>query len=239
MTERQRRHGLAVCRSRLHDLQRRLRRARSDGITSLTCTAPSFPGRAGLRLRRPARCAALGVGIVYSAAVANLTLWSVGSGLQPASSGVPLGSIEDYLSNSVSLSVAVHNVGGNLVMLGPLGILLAVVTRWSGRRAAVVLFLVSATIELLQWQVVSGRSADVDDAILNVAGGILGYWLGRARGARPHRAFARRDHLTPHAARRRAVQSPSSSALWPGLVWEAAGGPRSTDRIRTDPSPDG
>ena len=81
----------------------------------------------------------------------------------------------------------VVNFVGNVVVFLPMGLL--VPTLWRGRspllRVAVACLTLSTLIESLQFA--SGRRvADVDDVILNVAGGVLGglVWIGLGGGHR-------------------------------------------------------
>ncbi|GAA4069236.1 MULTISPECIES: VanZ family protein [Actinomadura] len=74
---------------------------------------------------------------------------------------------------------ALVQVGGNLILLAPLGVLLPVVsTRMRGPvRLALVGAVVSLMIETVQGTVVLGRAFDVDDVILNTVGVVLAYLL--------------------------------------------------------------
>jgi glycopeptide antibiotics resistance protein len=98
---------------------------------------------------------------------------------------VPLTGIGGYLRSGVSLTVLLQ-IGGNVALLLPLGVLIPlVVGRDPGWR--MVLFLgiaTSATIEAVQWWFALGV-ASVDDVALNVTGVALGYpvyrWLIRVR----------------------------------------------------------
>jgi glycopeptide antibiotics resistance protein len=81
------------------------------------------------------------------------------------------------------ISLIVRNVGGNVLLLMPLGFLAPIVwNKAKGLKAATLLGLgVSITIELLQllesfgggW----GRVTDIDDVICNVVGAIIGYLI--------------------------------------------------------------
>lgn len=81
-------------------------------------------------------------------------------------------------------SIIVRNLGGNLVMMIPFAILLPVNFR-SMRKFGRVIMVVLATsivIEVLQyiWQLTMlnvWRATDINDVILNVCGGVIGYAL--------------------------------------------------------------
>jgi VanZ family protein len=77
---------------------------------------------------------------------------------------------------------ALHQIGGNLALLAPLGVLLPLLSRrFRGVfRLTFCVLLVSLVIETMQGTVISGRSFDVDDIVLNTLGGLLAYLiLGR------------------------------------------------------------
>ncbi|MET7637667.1 VanZ family protein [Streptomyces sp. NPDC005438] len=100
----------------------------------------------------------------------------------------PGDSIGDYV-NQPAFRDTVKQLGGNVVLGVPFGILLPVlipVTRGLVRvvlASAVVMFLV----ELIQGSLVTGRAFDVDDVILNTTGALIGYLLiGRRLGRAVH-----------------------------------------------------
>ncbi|KAB1990484.1 MULTISPECIES: VanZ family protein [Streptomyces] len=100
----------------------------------------------------------------------------------------PGASLRAYLDQP-ELRDAVKQIGGNLLLGVPFGVLLPVVfpkTRGILRvlaLTAVVMFLV----ELVQGALITGRSFDIDDVILNTAGALVGYLLlGRRLGRAVH-----------------------------------------------------
>ncbi|KMT58615.1 vanZ protein [Paenilisteria newyorkensis] len=81
-------------------------------------------------------------------------------------------------------SIIVRNLGGNLVMMIPFAILLPVNFRWMRHfgRVIVIVLTTSIGIEILQyvWQLTMlnvWRATDINDVILNVCGGAIGYAL--------------------------------------------------------------
>ncbi|MBP3950251.1 VanZ family protein [Bacillus suaedae] len=79
-----------------------------------------------------------------------------------------------FFWNSVKLSAY------NLLMLLPLGVYLSIFNIKNSKVAAVIIFLVSFGIETSQLffgylGIIMGRSFNVDDLILNTAGGVIGY----------------------------------------------------------------
>lgn len=77
------------------------------------------------------------------------------------------------------VKTAVLQIGGNFVLLMPLGALLPVV--FARLRGPVRIFLavavISLCIELVQGTMIAGRAFDADDVILNTIGGLTAYLL--------------------------------------------------------------
>jgi glycopeptide antibiotics resistance protein len=96
---------------------------------------------------------------------------------------VPLTGIGGYLRTGVSLTVLLQ-IGGNIALLLPLGVLIPLVVGHDpGWRMVLLLGIAtSAVIEAVQWWFALGV-ASVDDVALNVTGVALGYlayrWLNR------------------------------------------------------------
>jgi glycopeptide antibiotics resistance protein len=83
----------------------------------------------------------------------------------------------------------VKQVGGNILLGVPFGILLPVLMpRARGAlRVVAVVALVMVCVELAQGLLVEGRAFDIDDVILNTTGALLGYVLaGRRLGRAVH-----------------------------------------------------
>ncbi|MHC5256598.1 VanZ family protein [Streptomyces sp. UC4497] len=88
----------------------------------------------------------------------------------------------------------IKQVGGNVVLGVPFGVLLPVLFPRTRGFVRVVLMtaLVMLTVEIAQGLLVTGRAFDIDDVILNAAGAFIGYLLiGRRLGRALH---PRRDH---------------------------------------------
>jgi VanZ family protein len=85
-----------------------------------------------------------------------------------------------------SVRAAVLEIGGNIVLLMPLGVLLPVISeRFRGPlRILVAVGLVSLCIETVQGTMIAGRAFDADDIILNTIGAVLAYVLIGRRVAR-------------------------------------------------------
>ncbi len=115
---------------------------------------------------------------------------------------VPLRTLGLVLSGQ-SFSVQLREIGGNLALLFPLGLLVpALFPKLRGWRATMgVVFGVSLGIELLQWLGSLGlgfvwKTLDVDDLLLNTISGALGWLAFRSLvhllGPRAFEAFAPR-----------------------------------------------
>ncbi|MGY0371961.1 VanZ family protein [Clostridium sp. JNZ J1-5] len=85
------------------------------------------------------------------------------------------------------ISLILRNVGGNLILLLPLGVMSPIIWKQFTRIKVVTIqgLIVSVCIELLQLvEILSGRVpgrvVDIDDVILNVSGVIIGYLIYRS-----------------------------------------------------------
>ncbi|MFF3289302.1 VanZ family protein [Streptomyces sp. NPDC003023] len=137
--------------------------------------------------------------VLFSAVLARLTLAP-----SHASEGVvsanlrPGASLRQYAQDYTFLA-ACKQVGGNLLLGVPFGVLLPVLMPRSLRlpRVLALTVVVMALVELVQGAIVAGRAFDVDDVILNTTGALIGYvvlgrrlgraWRGRRGEARPGR----------------------------------------------------
>lgn len=127
---------------------------------------------------------ALGALGVFCYFAYQLTLTPVADNGQAGGNTDPGDSLRFYWDRPVK--EAALQVGGNLALLAPLGVLLPVVTtRLRGPlRLALVGALASLTIETVQGLLVSGRAFDVDDVILNTLGVVLAYLVFGRRVSR-------------------------------------------------------
>jgi glycopeptide antibiotics resistance protein len=127
--------------------------------------------------------------VAFSVVLARLTLEP-----SPASESLthsnlrPGNSLRAYLNESTPRD-AVRQVGGNLLLGVPFGILVPVLAPRARGIVRVLLLtaLVMLMVELAQGAVVTGRAFDIDDVILNTAGALVGYLLlGRRLGRAVH-----------------------------------------------------
>ncbi|MER6390152.1 VanZ family protein [Streptomyces sp. NPDC001523] len=157
--------------------------------------------------------AALGATVAFSVVLARLTLEpSPASEALTYSNVHPGQSIRAYVNHGTAREAA-RQIGGNLLLGVPFGVLLPVLVPQVRGLARVVLCttVVMTLVELVQGALVTGRAFDVDDVILNTTGALIGYLLlGRrlGRAVHPRRThwwhrFTRRQPEAEVAERRR------------------------------------
>ncbi|MHC5700104.1 VanZ family protein [Streptomyces tirandamycinicus] len=140
-------------------------------------------------LRGLAVLAAFAATVAFSVVLARLTLEPSAASEPLAHSNVqPGSSIRDYLSQP-AFRDTVKQLGGNVLLGVPFGVLLPVLMPKTRGLVRVVLATaaVMVLVELVQGALVTGRAFDVDDVILNTTGAVLGYLLiGRRLGRAVH-----------------------------------------------------
>ncbi|WP_344397347.1 VanZ family protein [Streptomyces vastus] len=164
---------------------------RSRTAKSGTKPTPASSGRRPLPLlvRLLVLVVAVTAMVAFAAALARITLQP-----SPASEALthsnlhPGRSLRAYLDQP-ELRDAAKQIGGNLLLGVPFGILLPVVLP----RARGILRVIALTaavmllVELVQGALVTGRAFDVDDVLLNITGAMVGYLLlGRRMGRAVH-----------------------------------------------------
>ncbi|MFB9483731.1 VanZ family protein [Streptomyces filamentosus] len=169
------------------------RAAGSPGTTDPDTAAP--PAGAPVR-RGPGRfvralvaLVALAGMVVFAVVLARLTLEASPSSVSLTHDNLTPGrSIEAYLSRPAFVDT-VKQLGGNVLLGVPFGILLPLLSR-RARGFLRVALLTAATmlfVELVQGALVTGRAFDVDDVLLNTTGALLGYVVvGRRLGRAVH-----------------------------------------------------
>ncbi|WP_026314135.1 VanZ family protein [Actinomadura flavalba] len=107
----------------------------------------------------------------------KLTLTPVNDNGQAGGNTDPGRSLRFYLDRPTK--EAIFQLGGNLVLLSPLGVLLPIASRRLRGPVRLLLIggLVSLVIETTQGLLVMGRAFDVDDVMLNTLGVVLAYLL--------------------------------------------------------------
>ncbi|PAZ10201.1 hypothetical protein CLM62_42930 [Streptomyces sp. SA15] len=130
-------------------------------------------------LRLPAMLCAFAVMVAFAVVLARLTLQP-----SPASEALthtnmrPGRSLRAYLDQP-ALRDAVKQIGGNLLLGVPFGILVPVLApRARGiLRVLLLTAFVMLLVEFAQGALVTGRAFDIDDVILNTTGALVGYLL--------------------------------------------------------------
>ena len=91
---------------------------------------------------------------------------------------IPFGTILEYLTSSTNRNIVMTNIWGNIEAFMPMGFLLPVNFKKfrKFKKALFAVMLVTFSIEVLQYIAGIGAS-DVDDVMLNVLGGGLGYLI--------------------------------------------------------------
>ncbi|MFJ3230858.1 VanZ family protein [Streptomyces sp. NPDC086787] len=127
--------------------------------------------------------------VAFAVVLARLTLEPSPASVSLTHSNLHPGrSLRAYLDQP-ELRDAVKQIGGNLLLGVPFGVLVPVLVPRA--RGIVQIVLLTATVmllvELAQGALVTGRAFDVDDVILNTAGALAGYLLlGRRLGRKVH-----------------------------------------------------
>ncbi|MFE6844727.1 VanZ family protein [Streptomyces sp. NPDC057686] len=127
--------------------------------------------------------------VLFGVVLARLTLEPSAASAALVHSNVRPGhSISAYLEGASTVEAA-RQLGGNLLLGLPFGVLLPVLlppARGLLRVGAVTVCLMTL-VELVQGALVTGRVFDIDDVVLNTAGALLGYLLvGRRLGRAVH-----------------------------------------------------
>lgn len=168
-----------------------------DGPVHEEPKAPAHPA-----VRAAAMLAALAGTVAFSVVLARLTLEPSPASVALTYSNVHPGqSIRAYLDHG-TVREAARQLGGNLLLGVPFGVLLPVLVPQARglARVAVCTTVVMTLVELVQGALVTGRAFDIDDVILNTAGALLGYLLlGRRLGRAVH---PRRRHWWHRFTRR-------------------------------------
>ncbi|MFD9130484.1 VanZ family protein [Kitasatospora sp. NPDC059571] len=141
---------------------------------------------------------ALTATVLFAVALARVTLAP-----EPGSRGLvhanfqPGWSLRLYLDRP-AVRDAVQQIGGNLLLGAPFGVLLPLLSRRAGGLLRVTLLtaLTMTLVECAQATLVTGRAFDIDDVLLNTAGAVLLYLIA---GRRIHRALHRKPRPADRA----------------------------------------
>ncbi|WNI16004.1 VanZ family protein [Actinacidiphila sp. ITFR-21] len=182
---------------------RRARPPKAAPVVPATAPEPRRPvlqrRSLGSTLARTAVMAVAIVGMVaFAVALAKVTLVPSPASVKLIHTNLrPGASIRAYLDQP-ALRDTVKQIGGNIVLGVPFGVLLPVLFPKARGLIRVLLLtaLVMVVVETAQGAIVEGRAFDIDDVILNTFGALLGYLLlGRRLGLALH---PRRTHWWHH-----------------------------------------
>ncbi|MEU6093069.1 VanZ family protein [Streptomyces sp. NPDC047085] len=126
--------------------------------------------------------------VAFAVVLAKVTLEPSPASVSMTHSNLHPGrSLKAYLDQP-ELRDAVKQIGGNLLLGVPFGVMVPVLA--PGARGICRVLLLTATVMLLvemaQGALVTGRAFDVDDVILNTSGALVGYLLLGRRLGRVH-----------------------------------------------------
>ena len=121
--------------------------------------------------------------VAYVLLLAYLTFFSQYYGreiVQRSINVIPFKTIIEFLTSGYNINSIITNILGNIVAFMPMGFLLPLVfTKLDTfRRAGIPVLSATALIEIAQYLVGVGAS-DIDDIILNMLGGAIGFWIYR------------------------------------------------------------
>lgn len=142
------------------------------------------------RKARLARYTLAGIILVYAAMVLHIVFFKYGENTEGPSLNLEPFWIFSLLRYDAYRTMGIINILGNIALFLPMGILFSYYNGEKGWLSILLCFLISVFFELLQWGTGTGAS-DIDDVILNTAGGALGtalYFLvlRRADAGRPY-----------------------------------------------------
>ncbi|MEU5217042.1 VanZ family protein [Streptomyces sp. NPDC020807] len=174
---------------------------RTEPDSAATPAGPPVRRGPGRLVRAVVALTALACTMAFAVVLARLTLEASPASVPLTHSNLTPGrSIEAYLARPAFLDT-VKQLGGNVLLGVPFGILLPLLSRKARGflRVALVTAATMLLVELVQGALVTGRAFDVDDVLLNTTGALLGYVaVGRRLGravyprTRPRRWWWRR-----------------------------------------------
>lgn len=173
--------------------------------------------------------------VAFAAVLAELTLTPSPASSEIAGANLQPGhSLRQYAEDYTFLA-ACKQVGGNVLMGAPFGLLLPVLVprRFRMVRVVALTAITMTVVELAQGAIVEGRAFDVDDVIMNTSGAFLAYLLvgrrfshrfhtlgfrsleGRARQEEERELERKRERAARRKARREGtVVEPAGRAPW-------------------------
>lgn len=172
----------------------------------------------------------------FAAVLAELTLTPSPASAEIAGANLRPGhSLRQYAEDYTFLA-ACKQVGGNVLMGAPFGLLLPVLVprRFRMLRVMVLTIVMMTVVELAQGAIVEGRAFDVDDVIMNTSGAFLAYLLlGRRFSHRFHTlGFRSLEAQAERERRQEAERAAEKKARRAGVATPATGRVPWTERVR-------
>ena len=127
--------------------------------------------------------------VAFAVVLAHLTLQPSPASVSMAHTNLHPGTTLKAYLDQPALRDAVRQIGGNLLLGVPFGVLVPVVAprARSMLKVAGLTGIVMLLVEFAQGALITGRAFDIDDVILNTAGALLGHMLlGRRLGRAVH-----------------------------------------------------
>jgi glycopeptide antibiotics resistance protein len=124
------------------------------------------------------------VNLLFGLSIIGILLVTVypkdyGPGMPRIVNIVPFVGMYNIMFHSVDITVPIRNLGLNILLFVPFGFFLTLKKSSYKKRLKLFVilmgFLFSLFIEMVQFSIPIGRSADIDDVILNTIGTFLGY----------------------------------------------------------------
>jgi hypothetical protein len=174
--------------------------------------------------------------VAFGTVLAGLTLQPSPASETLTHSNLRPGSSLELYWHHPSPRDAVKQLGGNILLGVPFGILLPVLAPGARGllRVPALTALMMLLVELVQGALVTGRAFDIDDVILNTTGALLGYLLlGRRLGRAVHAPASRKGTKTPRggtAGRPGTARKTASRKIAWRLPRRAKGGAGATER---------
>ncbi|MET7478443.1 VanZ family protein [Streptomyces sp. NPDC005648] len=154
-----------------------------------------------LPLRLLAMLCAFGFMVAFAVVLAKLTLEPSPASVSMAHTNLHPGTTLRAYLDQPGLRDAVKQIGGNVVLGIPFGVLVPVLAPRARGLLRVLLLtaVVMLMVEFAQGALVEGRAFDIDDVILNTTGALIGYVLV---GRRLYRAVHAKERVRPRTTRR-------------------------------------
>ncbi len=113
------------------------------------------------------------------------SLFSAAGSVERAIGVIPFKSLYDMVISGASVIRILENVGGDIAIFIPLGLLLPIIQKDRPQKVILCGLAVSMLFEIIQYALALG-SSDIDDLIFNTSGVMIGYFLYKIVRLRSH-----------------------------------------------------